>query len=68
MAGAFRQNMFIRPTEAELAEFTPDFVVMNAAQCTNPDWQAQGLHSENFVAFNLTERMQLIGGTGTAAR
>lgn len=59
----FVKNMFIRPSDAELAQFTPDFVVMNAAQCTNPDWQAQGLHSENFVAFNLTERMQLIGGT-----
>ncbi|MBK0097703.1 phosphoenolpyruvate carboxykinase (ATP) [Erwinia sp. S63] len=59
----FVKNMFIRPDEAELASFKPDFVVMNAAQCTNPDWQAQGLHSENFVAFNLTERMQLIGGT-----
>ncbi|MXP60283.1 phosphoenolpyruvate carboxykinase (ATP) [Pantoea sp. Taur] len=59
----FVKNMFIRPDEAEQASFKPDFVVMNAAQCTNPDWQAQGLHSENFVAFNLTERMQLIGGT-----
>ncbi|KJV46812.1 phosphoenolpyruvate carboxykinase [Pantoea sp. BL1] len=59
----FVKNMFIRPDEAELASFKPDFVVMNAAQCTNPDWQVQGLHSENFVAFNLTERMQLIGGT-----
>ncbi|MRS21054.1 phosphoenolpyruvate carboxykinase (ATP) [Enterobacteriaceae bacterium RIT692] len=59
----FVKNMFIRPSEAELADFKPDFVVMNAAQCTNPDWQAQSLHSENFVAFNLTERMQLIGGT-----
>lgn len=59
----FVKNMFIRPSETELASFAPDFVVMNAAQCTNPDWQAQGLHSENFVAFNLTERMQLIGGT-----
>ncbi|WP_336778675.1 phosphoenolpyruvate carboxykinase (ATP) [Pantoea sp. USHLN256] len=59
----FVKNMFIRPSESELADFKPDFVVMNAAQCTNPDWQAQGLHSENFVAFNLTERMQLIGGT-----
>ncbi|PJZ05300.1 phosphoenolpyruvate carboxykinase (ATP) [Pantoea rodasii] len=59
----FVKNMFIRPDDAELASFKPDFVVMNAAQCTNPDWQAQGLHSENFVAFNLTERMQLIGGT-----
>ncbi|WP_130832332.1 phosphoenolpyruvate carboxykinase (ATP) [[Erwinia] mediterraneensis] len=59
----FVKNMFIRPDEAELANFTPDFVVMNAAKCTNPHWQAQGLHSENFIAFNLTERIQLIGGT-----
>ncbi|MBE4973299.1 phosphoenolpyruvate carboxykinase (ATP) [Serratia sp. X3] len=59
----FVKNMFIRPSDAELADFEPDFVVMNGAKCTNPDWQQQGLHSENFVAFNLTERMQLIGGT-----
>lgn len=59
----FVKNMFIRPTEAELADFEPDFVVMNGAKCTNPNWQAQGLNSENFVAFNLTERVQLIGGT-----
>ena len=26
-------------------------------------YKRQGLNSENFVAFNLTERMQLIGGT-----
>ncbi|MCR3954343.1 phosphoenolpyruvate carboxykinase (ATP), partial [Aeromonas hydrophila] len=37
--------------------------VMNGAKCTNPQWKEQGLNSENFVAFNLTERMQLIGGT-----
>jgi phosphoenolpyruvate carboxykinase (ATP) len=59
----FVKNMFIRPTEQELIDFQPDFVVMNGAKCTNPNWQAQGLNSENFVAFNLTERMQLIGGT-----
>lgn len=59
----FVKNMFIRPDEAALASFEPDFVVMNGAKCTNPDWQQQGLHSENFVAFNLTERIQLIGGT-----
>jgi len=55
--------MFIRPSEEELATFEPDFVVMNGAKTTNPDWKEQGLNSENFVAFNLTERMQLIGGT-----
>ncbi|OKB65855.1 phosphoenolpyruvate carboxykinase (ATP) [Serratia marcescens] len=59
----FVKNMFIRPSDEELTDFEPDFVVMNGAKCTNPDWQQQGLHSENFVAFNLTERMQLIGGT-----
>lgn len=59
----FVKNMFIRPDEDELHNFEPDFIVMNGAKCTNPDWQAQGLNSENFVAFNLTERIQLIGGT-----
>ncbi|HAT1513374.1 TPA: phosphoenolpyruvate carboxykinase (ATP) [Morganella morganii] len=59
----FVKNMFIRPDESELHEFEPDFIVMNGAKCVNPDWQAQGLNSENFVAFNLSERIQLIGGT-----
>ena len=59
----FVKNMFIRPTDEELQDFTPDFIVMNGAKCTNPQWKEQGLNSENFVAFNLTERIQLIGGT-----
>lgn len=59
----FVKNMFIQPDTEALATFEPDFVVMNGAKCTNPNWQQQGLHSENFVAFNLTERIQLIGGT-----
>ncbi|GKX59351.1 phosphoenolpyruvate carboxykinase (ATP) [Leminorella grimontii] len=59
----FVKNMFIRPSDEELAVFKPDFIVMNGAKCTNPDWKAQGLNSENFVAFNLTEGVQLIGGT-----
>ncbi|HCH50458.1 MAG TPA: phosphoenolpyruvate carboxykinase (ATP) [Proteus sp.] len=59
----FVKNMFIRPEQEELVNFTPDFIVMNGAKCTNPNWKAQGLNSENFVAFNLTERIQLIGGT-----
>jgi phosphoenolpyruvate carboxykinase (ATP) len=55
--------MFIRPSAAELVNFEPDFVVMNGAKCTNKRWQEHGLNSENFTVFNLTERMQLIGGT-----
>ena len=59
----FVKNMFIRPSEEQLNDFEPDFVVMNGAKCTNPNWEEQGLNSENFVAFNLTEKMQRIGGT-----
>lgn len=59
----FVKNMFIRPTEEELATFEPDFVVMNGAKCTNEKWEEHGLNSESFTVFNLTERTQLIGGT-----
>ncbi len=60
----FVKNMFIRPTEEELKNYgEPDFVVLNASKTTNPNWKEMGLNSENFVAFNLTEKMQLIGGT-----
>lgn len=59
----FVTNMFIRPSEQELQDFSPDFTVLAGSKTSNPDWQAQGLNSENFVAFNLTEKMQLIGGT-----
>lgn len=59
----FVKNMFIRPSDDELKDFTPDFVVLNASKTSNPNWKEQGLNSENFVVFNLTERMQLIGGS-----
>ena len=59
----FVKNMFICPAAAELENFEPDFVVLNGAKAVNPNWQEQGLNSENFVAFNMTEGVQLIGGT-----
>jgi phosphoenolpyruvate carboxykinase (ATP) len=59
----FVKNMFIRPNPEELENFKPDFVVLNASKATNPDWQKQDLNSENFVFFNLTEGMAVIGGT-----
>jgi len=59
----FVKNMFIRPSAEELENFEPDFVVLNGARAVNPDWRAMNLHSENFIAFNLTEKMQLIGGS-----
>ena len=59
----FVKNMFIRPSDEKLADFTPDFTVVNASMATNPDWERHGMNSPTFVAFNLTERMQLIGGS-----
>ena len=60
----FVKNMFIRPTEKELQSFgEPDFVVINASKSGFKDYAAHGLNSEVYVAFNLTEKIQLIGGT-----
>ncbi len=59
----FVKNMFIRPEPDELIDFKPDFVVLNASKAKNPDWKQQGLNSENFILFNLTEGMSVIGGT-----
>lgn len=59
----FVKNMFIRPSAEEVENFEPDFVVINGSKTTNTKWQQHGLNSENFVAFNLTEKLQLIGGT-----
>ena len=36
----FVKNMFIRPTDAELESFEPDFVVCNAAKAVNPKCQS----------------------------
>lgn len=59
----FVKNMFIRPEPDEVKDFKPDFVVLMASKATNPDWKSQGLNSENYVMFNLTENMLVIGGT-----
>ena len=60
----FVKNMFIRPTDEELENFgEPDFVVMNGSKTSNLKWQEHGLNSEVFTVFNLTEKMQVIGGS-----
>jgi phosphoenolpyruvate carboxykinase (ATP) len=59
----FVKNMFIRPTDLELDNFEPDFVIINAAKATCKDYEERQLNSENFIAFNLTERIQIVGGT-----
>jgi phosphoenolpyruvate carboxykinase (ATP) len=60
----FVKNMFVRPTDEELLNFgEPDFVILNASKTTNPNWKKHGMHSEVFTVFNLSKKMQLIGGT-----
>jgi len=55
--------MFIQPTDEELENFQPDFILFHACKTSNPNWKQQGLNSDVFVAFNLTEKMAVIGGT-----
>ncbi len=59
----FIKNMFIRPTEAELASFEPDFVVYNASKAKVENYRELGLNSETAVAFNLTCHEQVILNT-----
>jgi len=60
----FVKNMFIRPTAEELETYgDPDFVVLNGSETVNDKWKEHGLNSEVFTVFNLTEKMQVIGGT-----
>ena len=59
----FFKNMFIRPTNEELKTFKPDWTILNACKTRCKDYKDWGLNSETFVAFNISERMTLIGGT-----
>ena len=59
----FVKNMFIRPTEEELKNFKPDFVVYNASKAKVENYKELGLNSETAVVFNLTSREQVILNT-----
>lgn len=59
----FVKNMFIRPSEEELKTFEPDFVSLNGAKTVNPKWEAQGLNSNVYTVFNLSEKMHVLGGS-----
>ena len=59
----FVKNMFIQPTEAELANFKPNFVIYNASKAKVENYKELGLNSETCVAFNTTSREQVIINT-----
>ena len=59
----FAYNMFLRPTEAELADFTPEWTVINAPGFM-ADPELDGTRQHNFAILNFTDKIALIGGTG----
>ena len=59
----FIRNMFIKPTEEELANFKPDFVVYNASKAKVENYKELGLNSETCIMFNITSREQVIINT-----
>jgi phosphoenolpyruvate carboxykinase (ATP) len=59
----FIKNMFIQPTEAELASFEPNFVIFNASKAKVENYKDLGLNSDTCVAFNTKSREQVIINT-----
>ena len=60
----FVKNMFIRPSEEDLKTYgEPDFIVLNASKARIENYKELGLNSETAIAFNLTEKMQIILNT-----
>ncbi|MCD8148389.1 MAG: phosphoenolpyruvate carboxykinase (ATP) [Clostridiales bacterium] len=59
----FVKNMFIRPSEEELENFKPDFVVYCASKAKVENYKELGLNSETAVVFNITSREQVILNT-----
>lgn len=61
----FCANMFLRPSDAEIATFEPDFTILALPEfLANP--AEDGTRNTNFAILNLSKRVILIGGTGYA--
>ena len=59
----FAYNMFLRPTEAALKDFDPEWTVVNAPGFM-ADPEVDGTRQHNFAILNFTRKIALIGGTG----
>ena len=59
----FAYNMFLRPSNSEIENFTPEWTILNA-----PGFMAEanidGTRQHNFAILNFTKKIILIGGTG----
>ena len=59
----FVYNMFLRPTDEELENFTPEWTVVNAPGFM-ADAKIDGTRQHNFAILNFTRKIALVGGTG----
>ncbi|MBL0358591.1 MAG: phosphoenolpyruvate carboxykinase (ATP) [Chitinophagaceae bacterium] len=59
----FAFNMFLRPKEDELENFTPDWHIIQAPNF-KADPETDGTRQHNFAIVNFTKKIILIGGSG----
>lgn len=59
----FAYNMFLRPTEEELENFDPEWLIVNAPGFM-ADPELDGTRQHNFAILDFTRKIALIGGTG----
>lgn len=59
----FCYNMFLRPTDTEIENFTPDWHIV-CVPGFKADPAVDGTRQHNFAILNFTKKMILIGGTG----
>ena len=59
----FASNMFLRPTDAEIQNFDPEWHIVNAPGFI-ADPEIDGTRQHNFAVINFTKKMIIIGGTG----
>jgi phosphoenolpyruvate carboxykinase (ATP) len=62
-ASLFVSNLFLRPTENELLNFSPEWTIL-CAPGFNADPETDGTRQHNFTILNLTRKILLIGGSG----
>lgn len=61
-ANMFAYNMFLRPTDEEIENFTPDWHIVCAPNFF-ADPEVDGTRQSNFAIINFTEKIIMIGGT-----
>ncbi len=61
----FVRTLLVRPTDAELADFAPEFTIIDLPSF-RADPARHGCRSETVVAVDFTEKLILIGGTAYA--